>query len=399
MQDLVGPVPLLVRNCTISGTKYHDIDADGVIDAGEPTIAGWKLYIDSNNNNQLDAGEPTTLTDANGNYTFTNLTDATYTIREAPDAEQAAGLKGYFCSFPSKTDSLCEHAVTISAADRTITGKDFANYKKAVVKVEKQTLPDGAAGSFAFASTIPGKASFDLSDNGVNTTTVDPGVYTATETVPAGWSLTDITCSGDTITPNSSDAGSTATFNAQSGETITCVFTNTKHASLTVKKVTDPASDPQDFDFDLTGSGVTPDLDLDTDAGDNTLASEQTFSLTAAQFGAYTVTESAAAGLVADRPGVHGRRGRLVDRRGGAQGDAGHRRGRERGLHVHQHQARVAAGDQGHRPGVRPAGLRVRPHGRGHAGRGDARHGRRQRGHCRPRRATRSARRSWAPTR
>ena len=73
LQDLVGPVPLLVRNCTISGTKYHDIDADGVIDAGEPTIAGWKLYIDSNNNNQLDAGEPTTLTDANGNYTFTNL--------------------------------------------------------------------------------------------------------------------------------------------------------------------------------------------------------------------------------------------------------------------------------------------------------------------------------------
>ena len=58
-----------------------------------------------------------------------------------------------------------------------------------------------------------------------------PGVYTATETVPAGWSLTDITCSGDTIAPNSSDTGNTATFNAQSGETITCVFTNTKHAS------------------------------------------------------------------------------------------------------------------------------------------------------------------------
>ncbi len=257
LQDLVGPVPLLVRNCTISGTKYHDIDADGATPPdGEPTIAGWKLYIDSNNNDQLDAGEPTTLTDANGNYVFTDLSDGTYTIREAPDSAQAAGLKGYFCSFPSKTEANCEHSVTLSAADRNVTGKDFANYKKATVIVEKQTVPDGAAGSFAFTSTIPGKASFNLTDGQQNSTSLDPGVYTATETpVPAGWTLTDITCSGDTIAPNSSDSGATATFNAQSGETITCIFTNTKHASLTVVKVTDPASDPQDFDFDLTGSG------------------------------------------------------------------------------------------------------------------------------------------------
>ena len=57
---------------------------------------------------------------------------------------------------------------------------------------------------------------------------------------------------------------------------------NTKHASLKVVKVTDPASDPQDFDFDLTGSGVPADLDLDTDAGDATLPSQDTFNLTAA---------------------------------------------------------------------------------------------------------------------
>ena len=42
-------------------------------------------------------------------------------------------------------------------------------------------------------------------------------------------------------------------------------------------KVTDPASDPQDFDFDLTGSGVPADLDLDTDAGNATLPSQDMF--------------------------------------------------------------------------------------------------------------------------
>ena len=57
--------------------------------------------------------------------------------------------------------------------------KKFGNYKKALVRVEKQTAPDGAAGSFAFTSTIPGKPSFDLSDGGVEATSVDPGSYTA----------------------------------------------------------------------------------------------------------------------------------------------------------------------------------------------------------------------------
>lgn len=67
-------------------------------------------------------------------------------------------------------------------------------------------------------------------------------------------------------------------------------------ASLTISKVTDPASDPQDFDFDLTGAGVPADLDLDTDGGDATLGNQAIYSLNGAQFGAYTITESATAG-------------------------------------------------------------------------------------------------------
>ena len=75
-----------------------------------------------------------------------------------------------------------------------------------------------------------------------------------------------------------------------------CTFTNTKHASLTVVKVTDPASDPQDFDFDLTGSGVPADLDLDTDAGDAGAPSQDSFTLDASELGAHSVTESELAG-------------------------------------------------------------------------------------------------------
>ena len=300
MQDLVGPVPLLVRNCTASGTKYHDLNANGNQDAGEPGLTGFRIWADYDNDGVIDANEPFDDTDANGDYVIANINppDGDYSLREKLTV--GAGTDNWICSEPITTIANgpfpCAYVNIDSSDNPNVVDKDFGNYKNPTIIVEKQTVPDGAAGSFAFTSTIPGKAAFNLTDGQQNSTTLIPGVYTATETVPAGWSLTDITCSGDTVAPNSSDTGNTATFNAQSGETITCVFTNTKHASLTVVKETDPASDPQDFDFDLTGLGVPADLDLDTDAGDATLPSQQTFNLNAAQLGAHTVIESAVAG-------------------------------------------------------------------------------------------------------
>ncbi|MEQ8958979.1 MAG: SdrD B-like domain-containing protein, partial [Coleofasciculus sp. C2-GNP5-27] len=67
---------------TISGQKFEDIDGDGVKDAGETGLAGWTIFIDANDNGSLDAGETSTVTDGSGNYSFTDLTVGTYTIRE-----------------------------------------------------------------------------------------------------------------------------------------------------------------------------------------------------------------------------------------------------------------------------------------------------------------------------
>ena len=40
----------------IRGTKFEDLDGDGVRDAGEPAMAGVTVYIDRNNNGVLDSG-------------------------------------------------------------------------------------------------------------------------------------------------------------------------------------------------------------------------------------------------------------------------------------------------------------------------------------------------------
>ena len=91
--------------------------------------------------------------------------------------------------------------------------------------------------------------------------------------------------------------------------------------------MTDPASDPQDFDFDLTGSGLPPDLDLDTDAGYAPLPSRTDVQPDAAQLGAHTITESTVHRLVADHPLVHRCRGcssiDLGDRKATLDVDAG----------------------------------------------------------------------------
>jgi uncharacterized cupredoxin-like copper-binding protein len=98
----------------------------------------------------------------------------------------------------------------------------FTNTKDGRIEIEKQTLPDGDTADFTFT----GDVAATLSDGEFAGEDVAPGNYASTETVPAGWELTDITCddtdsSGDTAT-------GVASFVVDPGETVRCVFTNTK---------------------------------------------------------------------------------------------------------------------------------------------------------------------------
>src|SRR4029079_15461097 len=82
-----------------------------------------------------------------------------------------------------------------------------------------------------------------------------------TETVPSGWTLTNIVCTGDTDRiigrlsggnfvnggTTGFDAGdTTARVDVDAGETIECTFTNTKEATLAHHKDTHPAHDCAD---------------------------------------------------------------------------------------------------------------------------------------------------------
>lgn len=77
---------------SIHGTKWNDLNGDGVWDSFEPAMSGWTVFIDENGNGQHDPLEPSTVTDADGEYWFMNLLPGTYVIGESMStAQQQAG--------------------------------------------------------------------------------------------------------------------------------------------------------------------------------------------------------------------------------------------------------------------------------------------------------------------
>lgn len=67
---------------SIQGMVFNDFDCDGTRDGGEPGISGRTVFLDRNQNGQLDSGEPTSTTDSGGTYHFTGLYPSTYFVAE-----------------------------------------------------------------------------------------------------------------------------------------------------------------------------------------------------------------------------------------------------------------------------------------------------------------------------
>ena len=132
----------------------------------------------------------------------------------------------------------------------------FTNTKHGTIVVEKQTSPDGAAGSFTFS----GDAAGTISDGGqIVVANLQPGTYTATEAdLSPGFDLTAITCDDGN---SSGDVGTrTATFNLEAGEMVKCAFTNAQqHGTIIVEKQTNPDGSAGSFTFSGDAAGTISD--------------------------------------------------------------------------------------------------------------------------------------------
>jgi len=110
----------------IYGTKFRDLNANGVRDDGEPGLESVRFFLDANGNGVLDLGETSTYTDANGHYAFRGLVDParTYTLVEIPPP----GLR--------PTDGLRSRIVAFDGLGEIATGVDFAGSEDDIAPVD-----------------------------------------------------------------------------------------------------------------------------------------------------------------------------------------------------------------------------------------------------------------------
>lgn len=81
-----APTPSAVLPDSITGFVFNDLNADGILQPGEPNLPGAEIYVDLNNNSDLDSGEPASVTDAAGSFGFLNLpTPGNYIVRTTDD--------------------------------------------------------------------------------------------------------------------------------------------------------------------------------------------------------------------------------------------------------------------------------------------------------------------------
>ncbi len=194
------PAPAIKR-----GTKWHDLNGDGVRDDGEPPLAGWEIHIFN------DGVHLHTVTDQNGQYVFNTLSPGSYTVCETIQG-------GWTQTFPSSGADCSAHgggkgyAITLTAG-QVDDGNDFGNRRTRATK--RGTKFQDANGNGVKDVGDAGLAGWEIHLFGtdadgasvhLHTTTngsgsyefvVAPGSYTVCETIQSGWTQTFPTSGAD----------------------------------------------------------------------------------------------------------------------------------------------------------------------------------------------------------
>ena len=177
---------------TISGSKFNDLNGNGVRDAGEPGLAGVTITRTPTINDAAGANL-SVVTDAQGNFTFASVPFGNFTLTETVPA----GFAQTAPAPPGKTSG------TINFSQRSSPGHLFGN--RALAGTVSGTKFNDTNGNGSRDSGEPGLPGviIRLTDAAgvVRTTTTDAsgafsftnvsaGAYTVSEVVPGGFTQT-----------------------------------------------------------------------------------------------------------------------------------------------------------------------------------------------------------------
>jgi serine-aspartate repeat-containing protein C/D/E len=183
---------------TKSGIKFHDLNADGVKDEGEPGLAGWTIYVDYDDDGILDEGEPYAVTDANGDYTIIGIVPGTWKVKEVAQT-------GWTCSFPNP----CYHQETF-VSGMTYADNNFGNWTTATKSGIKfhdlnadGVKDEGEPGLAGWTIYVDYDDDGILDENEPYAVTDANGDYTIIGIVPGTWKVKEVAQTGWTCSfPN-----------------------------------------------------------------------------------------------------------------------------------------------------------------------------------------------------
>ncbi|MGB4967682.1 MAG: hypothetical protein WBO35_05790, partial [Candidatus Saccharimonadales bacterium] len=264
----------------ITGTKTVTNQDMTWVTSGTSPTSGWVIYLDQNQNGVLDADERSTTTDANGNYSFSNLIGGvTYYVKEV------------LHSLGAGWEQVSAAAPVNLAMGSTSTGNNFANKAYGSLTVVKNvtnengvTTNNVSGWTWNYAGVE--NSGMSLTASSANTVKVAAGTYTVAENQQANYSVASSVCTGEGTNPVST----TRSVVVSPGENVVCTFTNQRDSgSLIVKKhvVNDNGGQATASDFTLHVQQGGTDI-----AGGSFAGSETGKHFESLATGTYAVSES-----------------------------------------------------------------------------------------------------------
>lgn len=164
----------------VSGVKFEDLNGNGVKDAGEPLLAGWKIDL---------SGGGSATTDGAGFYKFTGVSGGNHTLSEVVQP-------GWQATLPAGG------SYTITASSKGLVGgpgdivRDFGNFKKISISGMKyrdrngngvKDAGDNGLQGWSINATNGGGAQVTDANGDYSFAGLGPGTYVLTETAQAGY--------------------------------------------------------------------------------------------------------------------------------------------------------------------------------------------------------------------
>jgi plastocyanin len=227
----------------------------GTIIVVKNTVGGNGSFAFTNTGTGFSSGLTLTTTANTASQTFTNMLPGSYSVGET--VPSGWDLTSSTCTSGAPAGFTLPAGGTVTCT--------FTDTKEGTIIVRKQTI--GGTGQFVFTgtggSTLP--ASITLSTAAQSTyvsqtfTNVLPGTYQVGETVPTGWDLTAADCGGTAAASNP------AAFTVAAGATVTCSFTDTKRAHVTLLKTQNGVAPTTAYTFRLSGGPDNVSISRTTD--------------------------------------------------------------------------------------------------------------------------------------